>query len=124
MLFARQKVLLKVKKKINDLKTQAILFPFNKSPKRIPSRRLAMQGTVIPRLDSVKYLEITLDTNLTFKQHILQTCLKAIKCGRALFPLMNQRSTLNIKSKTLLHKMCIRQILTYGYQVWSTKCAK
>lgn len=114
----------KWKIKINQDKTQATIFPFNKSPKRIPRTSLNIQGSEIPLLDSVKYLGVIFDKKLTFKQHVLQSCDKALKCGRALYPLLNRKSKLNQKNKLLLYKMCIRPILTYGCQVWSTRCAK
>lgn len=114
----------KWKIKINQGKTQATIFPFNKSPKRNPQITLCMQGTEIPLLDAVKYLGVVLDKKLTFKQHVFQAGDKALKCGRALFPLLNRKSKLNRKNKILLYRMCIRPIMTYGCQVWSTKCAK
>lgn len=119
-----QKYFSKWKIKINEGKTQAILFPFNKSPKRIPTIPLEIQGSIIPIQASIKYLGILLDKKLTFKDHILYTCNKAVRCGRALFPLLNRKSTLNMKNKLLLFKSCIRPIMTYGCQVWSPLCAK
>lgn len=119
-----RKYFTKWKIKINEEKTQAIIFPYNKSPKRIPNIPLNISGADIPLQKSIKYLGIILDKNLTFKDHILHTSDKAIKCGRALFPLMNRKSHLSIKNKLLIYKMCIRPIMTYGCQVWSTRCAK
>ena len=114
----------KWKIKINQDKTQATIFPFNKSPKRVPQTTLNIQGSQIPLLDTIKYLGVIFDKNLSFKQHVLQASDKALKCGRALFPLLNRKSKLNRKNKLLLYKMCIRPIMTYGCQVWSTRCAK
>lgn len=113
----------KWKIKINESKTQAIIFPFNKSLKRNASISLSVDGVQIPLLDAIKYLGIVLDKKLTFKQQVLQSCEKAVKCGRALFPLLNRRSFLNSKNKLLLYKMCIRPIMTYGCQIWSKRCA-
>ena len=64
-----------------------------------------------------------LDSKLLFKHHIDMICDKAVKCGRALFHLLNRTSVLNYKNKMLLHKDCIRPILTYGCQIFG-KCAK
>ena len=36
----------------------------------------------------------------------------------------NSKSSLNVKNKILLYRICIRPIMTYGCQIWSTKCAK
>ena len=73
---------------------------FNKK-KRVPSIPLSVEGFEIPLLDTIKYLGILLDTKLTFRNHILKACEKAIKCGRAHFPLLNRKSTLNCKNKIL-----------------------
>lgn len=78
----------------------------------------------MPISDNVQYLGITFDRHLTFREHILQTSNKAINCGRALYPLLNRKSQLNQKNKLLLYKMCIRPIMTYGCQVWSSRIAK
>lgn len=96
----------------------------NKSPKRKPSIPLHFRNTDIPFKSSIKYLGVILDKNLTYKDHILNTCEKATRCGRALFPLLNRKSKLNGKNKLLIYKSCIRPILTYGCQVWSGRCAK
>lgn len=119
-----EKYLKNWKIQINQGKTQAIIFPFNKSPKRIPSIPLNIQGHQIPIQTSVKYLGIILDKRLSFKEHVLHACDRAIKCGRALYPLLNRKSKLNTKNKLLLYKMCIRPIMTYGCQIWAEICAK
>lgn len=119
-----QKYFNKWKIKVNNNKTQAIIFPYNKSPKRVPSQNLYSQGNIIPISESIKYLGIILDKKLLFKQHVKHICEKSIRCGCALYPLLNRRSSLNLKNKILLYKMCIRPILTYGCQVWYGKTAK
>ena len=51
----------KWKNKINNEKTQAILFPFNKSLNRIPTNKMFINRTEIPFSNSIKYLGVTLD---------------------------------------------------------------
>lgn len=123
-LTSSQKYFDRWKIKVNDSKTQAMIFPYNKSPKRLPTRFLYGSGGIIPIKDDIKYLGIVLDKKLKFKQHVNYICDKAIKCGRALYPILNRRSKLNQKNKLLLYSMCIRPILTYGCQVWFHKTAK
>ena len=48
--------------------------------------------------DNVKYLGIILDKKLSFKQHLEYICERAVRCGRALYPLLNKRSKLNCKN--------------------------
>lgn len=114
----------KWKIRINQEKTQAILFPFNKSPKRRPTMPLIFDGTIINMQDDIKYLGLILDKKLTFKRHIEYVCEKAIKCGRGLYPLLNRRSFLNKRNKLLLYNMCILPILSYAGPVWYGKAAK
>ena len=56
----------KWKIKINENKTQAIIFPFNKSTRIIPSIPLPVDGAEIPFLNTIKYLGIGLNKKLTF----------------------------------------------------------
>lgn len=114
----------KWKIKINHEKTQAIIFPFNKSPKRIPNADLQMHGNIIEIKNSIKYLGVIIDSKLTFRENIDMLREKAIRCGRALYPLLNRKSKLNLKNKQLLYKTCIRPIMTYACQVWYKKTAK
>lgn len=108
----------KWKIKINSSKTQAIIFPFNKSPKRRPLRTLQFESNPISIQTQVKYLGVVLDKRLYFRKHIENACAKAIKTFRALWPLLNRRSTLNVKNKNLIYKSVIRPILSYGSPIW------
>lgn len=108
----------KWKIKINHSKTQAIIFPYNKSPKRLPSRTLRFGNNNINIKSQVTYLGVLLDKNFTFRNHIESACGKAIQSFRALWPMLNRRSTLNIKNKNLIYKTVIRPILSYGSPIW------
>ena len=61
-----------------------------------------------------------MDKKLTFKTHINETCKKAIKSSKALWPMLNKLSFLNLKNKNLLYKSVIRPILTYASPIWYT----
>ena len=113
----------KWKIKINDTKTDAVIFPYNKSPKRNPTSTLSIGNDTLPIKRVIKYLGVILDSKLLYKDHIHMVCDKALRCGRALFPLLNRKSKLNYKNKLLLYKSCILPILTYGCQIYG-KCAK
>lgn len=108
----------KWKIKINPSKTQAIIFPYNKSPKRIPTRQISFGNDTIPIQDNAKYLGVILDKKLTFKNHIDETRKKCIRITRALWPLLNKRSSLNLKNKNLIYKSIIRPSLIYACPVW------
>ena len=105
MIYA-EKYFNKWKIKINQEKTQAIIFLFNKSPKRISLTTFNIQGTLIAMNQNVKYLGIFLNKYLTFKYYILQTHEKALKCWRALYSiLLNRKSQLNTKNKLTIQIM-------------------
>lgn len=108
----------KWKIKINNNKTHGIIFPFNKSPKRIPRRPLNFDGNIINIENEVIYLGVTLDKKLTFRKHIEYSCQKAIKAFRALWPFLNCRSTLSLKNKNLIYKCVIRPILSFASPIW------
>ena len=64
--------------RLNISKTNFILFH---SSKLIPSQslRIKIDGTLIKQVDSTKYLGKTFDSNLTWKSHINELCLKLSK---------------------------------------------
>ena len=100
-----------------------MIFPFNKSPKIIPTRRLLMQNNEVVILDKIKYLGITLDKYLTYKAHTDEATSKTIWCRRALYPLLNRKSRLSEKNKLLLYKVYVRPLLLYVCPVWNS-CTK
>lgn len=108
----------KWKIKINHLKTQCIIFPFNKSPKRTPTRQLIFEGNEISIQNEVKYLGVILDKKLLFHKHIQSSCEKAMKSFRALWPILNRRSPLNLKNKNLIFKCVLRPILAFASPIW------
>lgn len=108
----------KWKIKINRQKTQSIIFPWNKSPKRMPSRQVIFDNSSIHIQNEVKYLGVTLDKKLTFRKHTETSCEKAMNSFRALWPLLNRRSALSHKNKNLLYKCVIRPILSFASPIW------
>lgn len=115
---ACRKYFYKWKIKINPNKTQAIIFPYNNSPKRLPNRQLHFENESLSIEKDVKYLGVYLDKKLNFAKHIDETCKKSMKTIRALWPILNKRSTLNLKNKNLIYKSVIRPTLTYGSPIW------
>ena len=56
--------------KVNVSKMHAIIFPYNRSQKRNPTKHLYSRRVFIPLQDNIKYLGIILDKKLSFKHHI------------------------------------------------------
>lgn len=104
--------------KLNNEKTQAILFKFNCSSKRNTTVKLSLENAEIIPSKEVKYLGLTLDDKLLYSKHIDNTITKANKCFRALYPLLANKSQLNINNKLLLYKCAIQPILMYAGAVW------
>lgn len=114
----------KWKVKINITKTQAIIFPYNKSPKRIASVNVFANNNEVPYADMVKYLGVHLDKKLLFRDHINLSISKAHRILGALYPLLNYKSKLNSKNKKMIYFSVIRPILLYANPIWksASKC--
>lgn len=108
----------KWKIQLNAAKTQAIIFPFNKSPKRKPNTTLSFDGDEIKFTKTVTYLGMDIDDKLTFEPQIKKAAEKSTKCLRSLYPLLSKTSKLSSKNKNILYKSVIRPVMTYGCPVW------
>lgn len=61
---------------------------------------------------------ILFDSKLLFNQLFTSATDKAIKCFRALYPLLAPKSSLLIDNKKLIYTSVIRPILTCGSPIW------
>lgn len=111
---------IKWKIKINDTKTQGIIFPFDNKRRRTPSIQMKCGDNPIVISDTVNYLGITFDKKLSFKSHVANSITKSNKCYRALYPLLAIKSHLSTENKTTIYTAVIRAIMTYGSPVWSS----
>lgn len=103
---------------INACKTQAIIFPYSKSPRLNPKRKLKIGDAEIEFSKSVTYLGVTFDDKLNFREHIMKTLSKATKAFRSLYPLLCRRSYLSTQNKSLIYKCIIRAIILYACPIW------
>jgi len=115
-IFSLSEWLNKWKIKVNSTKSTAIYFTKAPVPRR--PEELILENTILPWLDEVKYLGITLDQRLTYESHINNVATKIKKSSSALFPLLGKYSKLLPKYKLLLYKSIIRSKITYGSQIW------
>lgn len=104
------------KLKVNTNKSVHVLFSLRR--KECPS--LYLNGNIIPKHDTVKYLGIHLDKRLTWKCHIQakKTQLK-IKTNK-LYWLLGPKSPLNLINKILIYKAILKPVWTYAVQLWGT----
>ena len=99
---------------LNISKTNFILF---RSSKLKPSQslRIEIDGTLIKQVDPTKYLGITFDSNLTWKSHINELCLKLSKTVGILSKV---RHFVDNHILVMLYYSLIYPFLTYGVHVW------
>ena len=95
-------------------KTNFILFHSNKL-KPNQSLRIKIDDAPIKQVHSTKYLGITFDSNLTWKSHINELCLKLSKTVGILSKV---RHFVNNHILVMLYYSLIYPLLTYGIHVW------
>ena len=94
-------------------KTNYILFHSSKL-KPNQSLRIKIDDTPIKQVDSTKYLGVTFDSNLTWKSHINELCLKLSITGI----LSKVRHFVNKHILVMLYYSLIYPFLTYDVHVW------
>ena len=95
-------------------KTNFILFHSSKL-KPNQSLRITIDNELIKQVDSTKYLRITFDSNLTWKSHINELCLKLSKTVGILSKV---RYYVSKHILVMLYYSLIYPFLTYGVHVW------
>ena len=60
--------------KMNDNKTEYIIFASNKMPKKIQTQSISINGTNINKRECIQYLGAWLDEHLTLREHIKRKC--------------------------------------------------
>lgn len=103
--------------KINETKTETLLLTKKFTNTQI-SWKTKINDKTIEEKRAAKYLGVTLDKTLSFKPHTTKTIQKTYMTLTKLYPLVNRRSTLPIKTKLLLYKTIIRPTITYAAPVW------
>lgn len=102
--------------KINEEKTQAIMFEY-KNKRTKPTDRIKINNTEIPWKDDVTYLGIKFDKFLNFNRHIEEAENKANRIRGYLYPLINRKSKLKKELKVRIYKSIIRPTMTYGSEI-------
>ena len=96
------------------LKTNFVLFHSEKL-KPYKSLNLKIDGVNIQEVSTVKYLGVTFDSNLTWKNHVNELCLKLSKTV-GIFS--KSRYYVNVDILIMLYYSLIYPFLSYGIQVW------
>jgi hypothetical protein len=108
----------KWKIKINEKKTEAILFT-----KRRPviKDQIVFDNVTIEWQDKIKYLGVLLDKKLNFSNHVNYVIQKAIGNLIKLYPIFKNKY-LSLHSKKIFYKSLIRSSMLYACPVWSLTC--
>jgi hypothetical protein len=99
----------KRKLQVNIHKTEAILFTRRRPMAPAPLR---FHRSIVPWKSQVRYLGLTLDSNLLFTKHVTSVTHKATGTFLQLFPLLARDSRLTTPNKLTLYKLFIRSALT------------
>ena len=100
---------------LSILKTNFVLFHSKRLLKPYKSLNLKIDGVNIQEVSTVKYLGVTFDSNLTWKNHVDELCLKLSKTVGIFSKL---RYYVNVDILIMLYYSIIYPFLTYGIQVW------
>ena len=99
---------------LSILKTNFVLF-HSRRLEPYKSLNLKTDGVNIQEVSTVKYLGVTFESNLTWKNHVNELCLKLLKTVGIFSKL---RYYVNVNILIMLHYSLIYPFLTYGIQVW------
>lgn len=102
------------KTKLNAPKSVEVVFT-NRNYVHVP---IVLGGKCIPHAYSTKYLGLTLDAKLRYKEHILKKKKEIILKSRKMYWLLGKNSKLPLHTKTLLYKTMLRPIWSYACQIW------
>lgn len=106
--------------KVNVSKTAHVLHalrpPLNRSGQSTP----LLNGTPLTNKTSHTYLGVKLDTKLTLIQHVIYLVIKLRARIKKLHWLINSRSKLPLKTRTIVYKQLIAPIWQYSLPVWGS----
>jgi len=102
---------------INVSRSTAIIFA-RAGRRFIQPRPVTFFGEPIQWVDTTRYLDVTLDTRLTWSPHIDQVRKRATERMSMLGPLLNRKSDLSVRNGVLLYKQLIRPTMNYACPTW------
>lgn len=105
---------------VNREKFQAIYFTRKRKECFIPQAGININNMDIKWETKVKYLGVTQDTKLTYKEHISYIINKCNILIRTLYPFINRTSALSTENKMLIFKQIFQSVIFYAAPVWST----
>jgi hypothetical protein len=74
--------------------------------------------SIVLYANTAKYLGMTLDTKLRWKEHIKKKCDELNIKFWKMYWLLGRNSELSVHNKLTLYKQVIRPVWSYGIQLW------
>jgi len=112
-----QNWLKKWKIKVNETKSTHITFTLRNE--NCPA--ISINQTVLPQVESVKYLGLHFNCKLNWKEHIIKKRKQTDFKVKEIKWLIGRNSNLSLENKLLVYKAVIKPIWTYGRELW--RCA-
>ncbi|XP_062710638.1 uncharacterized protein K02A2.6-like [Aedes albopictus] len=111
--------------KVNEAKSQAILFRHRQSPKLLPPPDcfIRVNNKPIDWANEVGYLGVVFDDKLTYRAHTDGLKQKCMWLLNSLYPLIRRRSRLSRRNKLAVLNTIIIPVVNYAMPVWGT-CAE
>jgi hypothetical protein len=81
-------------------------------------QQIFISGRQVPYANTAKYLGMTLDVKLWWKQHINKKRDELIIKFRKMYWLLGLNSELSAHNKLTLYRQVIRPVWSYGIQLW------
>ena len=101
--------------KVNESKSSYITFTLRKGH----CLAVNINQTIIPQTEVVKYLGLHFNCRLNWKEHIAKKKRKQIGLNtKEINWLVGKKSHLSIENKLLIYKAVIKQIWSYGTELW------
>lgn len=104
--------------KLNEAKSVHVDFTLKKTTS-IP---LVLNDNIIPYSNTAKYLGMTLDAKLRWKEHVKKKKEELVIKYRKMYWLLGRKSELSTENKLLVYKQILKPVWTYGLQLWG--CTK
>ena len=82
------------------------------------NNNLYLDGIKIPYSNNAKYLGMTLDTKLRWKEQIEKKMIELDIRLSKLYWLLGRKSKLSVYNKLLVYNQVLKPVWTYGIQLW------
>ncbi|KAL4148911.1 hypothetical protein QTP88_003050 [Uroleucon formosanum] len=107
--------------KLNIDKTEAIIFG-SRQNKHL--RQIKIKNQTIKWKNQIKYLGVTMDSKLTMNGHTQTTTQKAKGVRASLYPILNQKSPIPLRTRIQLYTIYIKPILLYASVAWAPQLSQ